>query len=317
MKDFRELLETGYGGYRGFRVLQHLNVGEYKLSIQASDGHYCEPRKLLNNIYDYTHMEVAIIKGDFVHIGFDNFFDNWEYKEKFLENFDGCVAGYIPIDIIQSLYEYMAKNHQEKNKLKTKKLICILGKSASGKDTIFREILKTNKNVKCAISHTTRPMRSNETQGKEYHFISDMLFNDMFVNEEFIEQRKYKVADGSIWKYGLAYKSIDTEGTYIVIVDYKGYCELKRALGKEIVQGIYIIADMKERINRSLNREELSRDEQYLEIFRRFTKDEEDFPIDEISRECVILKNNDENDFKFCINYINNLINKQNIEDLI
>lgn len=202
-------------------------------------------------------------------------------------------------------------------KLKTKKLICLIAKSSVGKDTIFQEILRTNKNVKAAISHTTRNMRSNETQGKEYHFISDMLFNDMFVNEEFIEERKYKVADGSIWKYGLAYKSIDTEDTYICIVDYKGYCELKKALGKEIVQGIYIIADMKERLNRAINREELVRDEQYLEIFRRFTKDEEDFPIDEISKECIVLKNNDEKDFKFCINYINNLINKQDIEDLI
>ena len=160
-------------------------------------------------------------------------------------------------------------------------------------------------------------MRSNETQGKEYHFVSDTLFNDMLLNEDFIEQRKYKVANNSTWQYGLSYKAIDTEDTYICIVDYKGYCELKRALGEEIVHGIYIIADMKERVNRALHREELIRDEQYLEIFRRFTKDEQDFPIEQISRECVVLKNNDDRDFKFCINYINDLINKQNIEDLV
>lgn len=201
-------------------------------------------------------------------------------------------------------------------KLKTKKLICLIAKSSVGKDTIFREILRINKNVKAAISHTTRNMRSNETQGKEYYFISDILFNEMLVNGDFIEERKYKTKNG-IWQYGLSKQAINTEDTYITIVDYKGYCELKSVLGKEIVQGIYIIADMKERINRALNREELVRDEQYLEIFRRFLVDEEDFPMEQISKECVVLKNNDEKDFKFCINYINDLINKQNIEDLI
>ena len=201
-------------------------------------------------------------------------------------------------------------------KLKTIKLICLIAKSSVGKDTIFQEILKTNPNVKAAISHTTRSMRSNETQGKEYHFVSDTLFNDMLVNESFIETRKYKTQNG-IWQYGLSKEAIDTDDTYIVIVDYKGYCEFKRALGEEIVHGIYIIADMKERVNRALHREKLIRDEQYLEIFRRFTKDEQDFPMEQISKECVVLKNNDDRDFKFCINYINDLINKQNIEDLV
>ncbi|MBS4894030.1 MAG: hypothetical protein KHZ90_09705 [Veillonella parvula] len=203
------------------------------------------------------------------------------------------------------------------SKLKTKKLICLIGKSSSGKDTIFQEILKTNKKVKSAISHTTRPMRSNEKEGREYFFVTDNIFNEMFVNEEFIEKRKYKVANNSTWQYGLSKEAIDTDDTYIVIVDYKGYCEFKRTLGEEIVHGIYIIADMKERVNRALHREKLIRDEQYLEIFRRFTKDEQDFPMEQISKDCVILKNNDKKDFNYCVNYINDLINKQDIENLI
>lgn len=203
------------------------------------------------------------------------------------------------------------------NKLKTKKLICLIGKSASGKDTIFQEILKTNKNVKAAISTTTRNMRSNETQGKEYYFVTNDIFNEMLVNEEFIEQRCYQVTDGSTWKYGLSYKSINTEDNYICIVDWKGYCDLKRALGEEVTIGIYIVADIKERLNRSLSRESLKEEKQYLEIFRRFLDDDIKFSIDEISKECVVLKNNDEKDFKYCVNYINDLINKQNIENLI
>ena len=203
-----------------------------------------------------------------------------------------------------------------KNKLKTKKLICLIGKSSTGKDTIFQEILRTNKKIKSAISHCTRPMRSNEKQGKEYNFVTDNIFNEMLVNESFIETRKYKTQNGA-WQYGLTKQAINTEDTYICIVDYEGFCNLITALGKEKTQGVYIVADIKERFKRAISREELVRDEQYLEIFRRFTKDEEDFPLEEITKECVVLKNNDEKDFKFCVNYINDLINKQNIEDLI
>lgn len=203
------------------------------------------------------------------------------------------------------------------NKLKIKKLFCLIAKSSVGKDTLFQEILRTNKNIKPAISHCTRPMRSSEIEGREYYFVTNDIFNEMLVNEEFIEQRCYQVADGSTWKYGLSYKSINTEDNYICIVDWKGYCDLKRALGEEVTRGIYIVADIKERLNRSLSRESLKEEKQYLEIFRRFLDDDIKFSIDEISKECVVLKNNDEKDFKYCINYINDLINKQNIEDLI
>ena len=53
-----------------------------------------------------------------------------------------------------------------------KKIIVLLGASATGKDTVAKHISEKY-NIPMAISYTTRPMRSNETQGVEYYFISD------------------------------------------------------------------------------------------------------------------------------------------------
>lgn len=120
MIDFRELLKTTENSC-SYRLFNHLSVGDYTLSIQASSAHYCEPRKTLENIYDYTSMELAIFKGKgtkFIDISDDSFFNDWKYKNKFLEeNFDGVLGGYVDIYVIQSLYEYILS--QDKNIEKT------------------------------------------------------------------------------------------------------------------------------------------------------------------------------------------------------
>ena len=53
------------------------------------------------------------------------------------------------------------------------KIFCLMGKSSSGKDTIFKELKDdTDLNLKPIISYTTRPKRVSETQGIEYFFIA-------------------------------------------------------------------------------------------------------------------------------------------------
>ena len=117
MKDFRNLLtERNNDGF--IRHLNRLPVGGYELSIQASKHAYCIPRGTLENLFDYTAMEVAIFKDDkWTGVERDSFFDEWKDKECFLEDYDGMVAGYVPVEVIQSLYEYIeAKNNNMENK---------------------------------------------------------------------------------------------------------------------------------------------------------------------------------------------------------
>lgn len=109
MTDFRNLLtERDNDGF--VRRLNRITVGDYELSIQASRHAYCTPEKTLENLFDYKTMEVAIFKDNkWVSVESDNFFDGWRlaYKECFLQYYDGMVAGYVPVRVIQSLYEYI------------------------------------------------------------------------------------------------------------------------------------------------------------------------------------------------------------------
>ena len=109
-----------------------------------------------------------------------------------------------------------------------KKVICLIGKSGSGKDTIVQK-LHADLKIPIAISFTSRPMRPGEIQDLTYHFVSDDYFEDN--KEKFIEQRLYKVInqDGTkdIWRYGLNRDSIK-EGLNVDVVDVNGYEALRK-----------------------------------------------------------------------------------------
>jgi hypothetical protein len=99
----------------GYRHYIPLACGRYCVSIQASKFHYCTPPKLLENLYDYSEMEVAVLMpndfdddSEIVNIVMDPFFDDWQ-SETFHECFDGCVAAYVPVETIQDFVDYVEK----------------------------------------------------------------------------------------------------------------------------------------------------------------------------------------------------------------
>ena len=60
------------------------------------------------------------------------------------------------------------------------KLFCIMGKSASGKDTIFKKLTQDeNLDLKRVVSYTTRPMREGEQEGVEYHFVTAQRLEEL------------------------------------------------------------------------------------------------------------------------------------------
>ena len=155
-----------------------------------------------------------------------------------------------------------------------KKIVCLIGKSGSGKDTIIQK-LHVDLNIPIAISFTSRPMRPGEIQDLTYHFVSDSYFEDN--KEKFIEQRIYKTygKDGNVefWKYGLTEESFE-EGNNLVIVDVNGYKALREYFGRENVLPFFIHCSDTTRLNRVLLRGDGANK---LEIMRRFAADEEDF----------------------------------------
>lgn len=49
------------------------------------------------------------------------------------------------------------------------KIFYVMGKSASGKDTIYKELRERIPELKTVVLYTTRPIRDGETEGVEYH----------------------------------------------------------------------------------------------------------------------------------------------------
>ena len=198
------------------------------------------------------------------------------------------------------------------------KIIAIVGKSSSGKDKTFSELLNQMPNqLKPIISHTSRPPRDNEQRGREYHFVSQEDMIDMIGREQTIEHRTYETEYGT-WLYAIHKDSVDMSGnkTYIVIVDPKGLIDLQNYFSSENVYSFLIDAKPYIRKMRSLSREDflqMSEKEQtkkILEIDRRFSDDEKRFHglkglFD------FHLNNNTIEDFEFNINFI-----KQTIDNL-
>lgn len=72
----------------------------------------------------------------------------------------------------------------------------IMGKSATGKDTIYKELLKLRTDLKTIIPYTTRPIRQGEKNGVEYYFTSPETLREWKDSGKIIELRTYETVMG-------------------------------------------------------------------------------------------------------------------------
>ncbi len=165
------------------------------------------------------------------------------------------------------------------------KLFYVIGKSATGKDTIFRELLeKADLGLKPLVLYTTRPMRAGEEQGVQYHFTDEAGLRKLETVGRVIELRSYDTVYG-VWKYFTA----DTEATDLAQQDYLGigvlesYLALRDYYGAERVVPLYIEVEDGERLQRALDRERAQQEPKYAELCRRFLADSEDFSEEKIA----------------------------------
>jgi len=68
-------------------------------------------------------------------------------------------------------------------------MVILSSPSGAGKTTLVNLLSKLD-NFEISISHTTRQPRPNETQNKDYYFVSDEEFKRLIKNEEFLEYAK-------------------------------------------------------------------------------------------------------------------------------
>lgn len=189
-----------------------------------------------------------------------------------------------------------------------------MGKSSSGKDSIFRMLADDKELGLCkVVPYTTRPMRSGETQGVEYNFVDDAQADRMAAEGRIIELRSYNTVHG-IWRYFTADDGqieLGNGSRYIIIGTLEAYKKFLGYFGEEHIMPIYIEVDDGIRLERALKREKKQEIPRYEEMCRRFLADAKDFSEENITN-CHITKrffNNTE--LEDCINEVKVAIRKE------
>lgn len=155
----------------------------------------------------------------------------------------------------------------------------MMGKSASGKDTLFQLLLgESGLPLKTVVLYTTRPMRAGERDGVEYFFCGEEQVREFESQGKIIELRAYQTVHG-VWKYFTAAdEQMDLERqSYLMIGTLESYLKIREYYGKERVIPIYIEVEDGERLQRALERERAQEQPRYEELCRRFLADAKDF----------------------------------------
>lgn len=159
------------------------------------------------------------------------------------------------------------------------KIFCLMGKSASGKDTIYRKLLtQEDPGLKRVIPYTTRPIRSGETDGDTYFFRTLREAARMEREGKVIEIRDYHTMHG-LWRYFTADDGqiCLEKHSYLMIGTLEAYGKIRDYFGAESVKPLYVWVEDGERLARALERERSQEHPKYAELCRRFLADEEDF----------------------------------------
>ncbi|MCD8325185.1 MAG: guanylate kinase [Lachnospiraceae bacterium] len=166
------------------------------------------------------------------------------------------------------------------------KIFVLMGKSACGKDTIFKMLIEEKGLALRQITlYTTRPMREEEENGREYFFVTEDSFEEFLAQGKVIEYRTYQTVHGP-WTYFTALDGqIDLERrSYLLIATLEAYNSFVQYFGKDAVVPVLITLEDGERLQRALDRERRQDLPRYEEMCRRFLADSEDFCEENIAR---------------------------------
>ena len=137
------------------------------------------------------------------------------------------------------------------------KIFYMMGKSSTGKDTLYKRILSDGRlQLKTVTMYTTRPVRAGETDGVEYFFCDESKVAELSADGKIIERRDYHTVLG-VWTYFTADDGqIELwQYDYLVIGTIESYCALKEYFGDDVMVPLYIEVEDGLRLSRALERE--------------------------------------------------------------
>ena len=188
------------------------------------------------------------------------------------------------------------------------RIYCVMGKSSSGKDTVYKKLKEQYKEFRLIVPYTTRPIREGEKDGVEYYFVDPEQFRAMKEDGKVIESRSYNTKCG-IWTYFTADDGqIDLSAAdYLLIGTLVSYQALREYFGEEAIVPVYLEVEDGLRLARALERERRQEKPKYAEMCRRFLADEEDFSEENLIKSGITERFGNE-DFTECLNKIQRYI---------
>ena len=181
----------------------------------------------------------------------------------------------------------------------------LLGKRATGKDTLYKEILKRRPKLRTVTMYTTRPIREGETDGVEYFFTGREELERQLASGKVIESRTYQTIAGP-WTYYTVddgqFDVADDESCLMIgtLESYEKMCAYFEA-GKMVP--VYIEVPDGIRLLRAVKREENQKKPNYREVCRRYLADEKDFSEENLER-LGITKRYQNTDMEMCVEEI-------------
>lgn len=145
-------------------------------------------------------------------------------------------------------------------------IYCILGKTACGKDSILKR-LSNHPSLHKVVTMTSRPIRSGERDGIDYHFVTE----EDFFKHEFIEYTSF-----NNWLYGTPKDSIDISKNHVIVVNPQGLLSFVDTYGWDNVAALVIHRGDRDRAIDYLSRDTNASVD---ELCRRFKADDIDFNV--------------------------------------
>lgn len=130
-------------------------------------------------------------------------------------------------------------------------LYVISAPSGAGKSTLSAKLLEADRNIQLSVSHTTRPPRPGEVDGRDYHFVDQARFIDMLERGEFLESAEVhgnRYGTSEAWMRERRAAGCDI----LLEIDWQGAQQVRRIFADAI--GIFIlppsIAELERRMRR-------------------------------------------------------------------
>ena len=188
-----------------------------------------------------------------------------------------------------------------------------MGKSASGKDAVYRNLLaKESLALRKVVGYTTRPMRKGEEEGKQYRFVDEEAYLRFRNEGKLIEDRAYDTKLG-IWRYFTADDGQINlgEASYLLIATPEAFPAIRAYFGEEKVCPVLIDSDDGLRLERALKRERRQENPRYDEMCRRFLADQADFEPEKLEAAGITNRFENNDTLEACLENVSAYLTEQ------